>query len=137
MLFALGMARADEPHSPRLDALTKKLASHERGAEEAFWRQVAADGTPIIEDAHEPGHLLVSFVWRGSATTKRVQLIGPVDPPQPEADLERIPGSNTFATTLSLPDTGRFIYSFMIDGDKNTRFSPDRVRIDPVQQARL
>jgi enterochelin esterase-like enzyme len=134
MLFALGMARADEPHSPRLDALTKKLASHERGAEEAFWRQVAADGTPIIEDAHEPGHLLVSFVWRGSATTKRVQLIGPVDPPQPEADLERIPGSNTFATTLSLPDTGRFIYSFMIDGDKNARFSPDRVRIDPFNK---
>lgn len=113
-----GQRPRERPHSPRLSALEKKLAAHEAGAEDAFWRQVATEGTPIVEpDAHEPGHRLVTFVWRGTAATHRVHLIGPVNPPQPEAELARVAGSNVFATTLSLPDDGRFTYFFLADAD--------------------
>ena len=113
----------ERPHSPRLAALEKKLAAHEAGAEDAFWRQVATDGTPIVEeDAHQPGHRLVTFVWRGTAATHRVHLIGPVNPPQPEAELTRVAGSNVFATTLSLPDDGRFTYFFIADADAAAPF---------------
>lgn len=136
VLLASGVARADGPSSPRLAAFEKKLAAHERGAEEAFWRQVVAEGTPIIEDLHEPGHLVVTFVWRGSASTQRVTLNGPVTPPQPEAELARVPGSNTFATTLSLPDNGRFNYFFVIDGERYIYKSPpERFRHDPYNKS--
>ncbi|MDB4964531.1 MAG: putative esterase [Myxococcales bacterium] len=126
--------RPERPHSPRLSALEKKLAAHEAGAEDALWRQLAAEGTPIVEDAHEPGHFLVTFVWRGTAATHRVQLTGPVDPPQPESDLARVPGSNIFATTLSLPDTGRFTYFFIVDGDDATKLQPGHAHHDPLSR---
>lgn len=133
LVVGYGVARAqrpEPPHSPRVSALEKKLAAHENGAEDAFWRQVTTEGTPIVEDAHEPGHLLVTFVWRGTASTHRVQLIGPVNPPQPESNLARVAGSNTFATTLSLPDTGRFTYFFIVDGNDSGRPEPGHAHHD-------
>jgi len=111
------VAYAEPPPSPRIAALSAKLAAHERGAEEAFWRQLAVEGTPIIEDVHEAGRLLVTFVWRGKPDTQRVRLFGPVDHMAEDSDLERIPGSNVFAHSVSLPDTARFTYLFGFDGD--------------------
>ena len=135
LLLACGAAFADGPTSPRLAAFEKQLAAHERGAEEAFWRQAAAEGTPIVEDVHEPGHLLVTFVWRGSASTRRVTLNGPVSPPQPEAELARVPGSNTFATTVSLRDDARVSYFFVIDGERELfKSPPERFRHDPFNR---
>jgi enterochelin esterase family protein len=122
--------RRERPHSPRMSALATKLAAHEAGAEDAFWRQLATEGTPIVEGEHEPGHLLVTFVWRGTATTHRVQLIGPVNPPQPESELARVAGSNVFATTLSLPDTGRFTYFFIVDGNDTAGMQPQHAHHD-------
>lgn len=134
VLLACGVARAEPPRSPRLALLAKKLAAHEAGAEALFWRQLAAEGTPIVEDAPEPGHLLVSFVWRGSAATRRVQLMGPVALSEPASDMTRLPGSNTFATTLSLPDSARFTYGFVVDGDPRAPFQPGHLHHDPFNQ---
>lgn len=128
-----GRAHAESAHSPRLAALAKKVAAHEAGAENAFWRQLATEGAPLVESADDPGQRLVSFVWRGTAATRRVQLLGPVVPTQPEAELTRVPGTNTFVTTLALPDTGRFTYSFIVDGN-GTLEEPSRFHHDPFNR---
>jgi hypothetical protein len=49
--------RTEEVRSPRIAALQHRLAAGESGALAAFWREVAAEGTPLIEplpgdDAH-------------------------------------------------------------------------------------
>jgi enterochelin esterase-like enzyme len=134
LLMMVNLSHAETPHSPRLDGLAKQLAAHEAGAESAFWRQCATEGAPIVEDVHEPGHLLVSFVWHGGAATRRVQLVGPVALSQPQSELSRLPGSNVFTTTLSLPDTARFTYFFVIDGDGTPKIQPGHVRHDPFNK---
>ena len=117
IVAASAVARADPPPSPRMTALADKLAAHERGAEDSFWRQLATEGTPIFEDVHEPGRVLVTFVWRGKPDTQHVAVIGPVMSPSPEADLLRVPGSNVFARSLLLPESARFNYFFVVDHD--------------------
>jgi enterochelin esterase family protein len=129
LLVGSGESRADALRSPRLAMLAKKVAAHDAGAEDAFWRQLAAEGTPIVEDIHEPGRLLVTFVWHGNAATKHVELGGPDN-----SELSRLPGSNVFAFSLSLPDTGRFTYYFMIDHDPQTEPRMEQSRRDPLNK---
>ncbi len=120
MLLTPVVARADAVQSPRLAALEKKIAAHDKGAEAAFWHQLETEGTPIVEDVHTPGQRLVTFVWRGTAATRYVQLGGPVGMSREESELSRLPGSNVFWMSLSLPDTGRFTYFFIIDHAPHT-----------------
>jgi enterochelin esterase-like enzyme len=132
-------ALADPPRSPRVAAprvaaLAKRLAAHEPGAEDAFWHQLAAEGTPVVEDINEPGHRLVTFFWRGTATTQRVELFGLVDRQEPESQLSRIPGSNVFTTSLSLPDSGRYTYFFIVDGDPALPFQAGHLHHDPLNK---
>ena len=133
-LLASSLSHAETLPSPRLATLAKKLAAHEAGAEDAFWRQVATEGTPIVEDVHEPGHSLVSFVWRGNAATRRVQLSGPVGEQQHESELARLPGSNVFASTFSLPETARVTYFFIVDGEAMQKFQPEHFHHDPFNK---
>src|ERR1700742_3069701 len=53
-LLLVAPARGEGPTSPRLAALSAKVAAKQRGAEEAFWNQVTDEGTPMIEDIHDP-----------------------------------------------------------------------------------
>jgi enterochelin esterase-like enzyme len=115
VLLVSSLAIAAPPTSPRIAALTAQLAKHERGAEDAFWAQIAKDGGPIVEPG-DAGNVLVTFVWRGNAKTRRVALWGPLRTTGP-AELARVPGSNVFYVTGSLPATARFTYSFAIDDE--------------------
>ena len=55
--------------SPRLKALAQQLAAG--GSTDAFWRDVAAQGTPIVEPWSD-SERLVSFVWRGAQHSVRL-----------------------------------------------------------------
>ena len=125
VLLVAAVANAG-PASPRIAVLTAQLAKHERGAEAAFWTQVARDGGPIVEPG-DGDHMLVTFVWRGDAKTKRVVMWGPVPSTQ---ELARLPGSNVFYATLTLPATARFTYGFALD-DELDGTKPAIPRIDP------
>lgn len=62
MLWAL-LGAAPVPESPRLQQLAAVADSPQ--AAEAFWREVDARGTPLIERvAGKPGHVLMTFLWR-------------------------------------------------------------------------
>ena len=55
--------------SPRLKALAQQLAAG--GSTDAFWREVAAQGTPLVEPWSD-SERLVSFVWRGAQHSVRL-----------------------------------------------------------------
>jgi enterochelin esterase-like enzyme len=134
LMLIAAAAHAEAPRSATIEVLTKKIAEHERGAEEVFWRQLAAAGTPLVEAGDAPGRSLVTFVWRAAPGTRRVQLFGPFLPPQPEAELMRVPGSSTFFVSLPFPDDARFTYSLIIDGDGTPKFQPGHFHHDPFNK---
>ena len=130
---ATAAARTETPPSPRIAALEKAVAAHERGAEDAFWQKLAQDGTPIIEDIHEPGHLLITFVWRADAATDAVMLVGPVS--NRDERMRRLPGSSTFVRTVSLPDDARVSYAFIVNPDETSRRpAPGAFHHDPLSK---
>ena len=62
--------------SPRIETLQRRLTADDAGAVEAFWQDVAAEGTPLIEPI--PGdedHALVTFLWReGCSPSEQIPL---------------------------------------------------------------
>lgn len=65
------------PASPRLQALREQLAGGDTAALDAFWRQVAKDGTPLIEPMPGTGdEVLVTFLWRAAQPVERVVVVG-------------------------------------------------------------
>jgi enterochelin esterase family protein len=104
---------AEPSPSPRLAALAAKPAT-----QDAFWKQVATEGTPLVEDIKDPkGRLLVSFLYRAKPGTKHVAMYNaPNGTLFGYQQLARIPKTDTFAwSTLVAPDA-RFTY-FLAPGD--------------------
>jgi enterochelin esterase-like enzyme len=51
--------------SPRLNALRRRLHAGDSTALDTFWREVAEEGTPLIEPIPgEDNHRLITFLWR-------------------------------------------------------------------------
>lgn len=93
--------------SPRIAALAAKPST-----EDAFWRQLAIEGTPIVEDLKDPkGKLLVTFVYRAKPGEKAVAAY---NTPSPEffgrVQLERVANTNTFAASMLVDPSARFTY---------------------------
>ncbi len=62
--------------SPRIAALRDALANGERAALDAFWQEVALNGSPLIEPLEgEPNYRLVTFLWRDPGETRNVVVI--------------------------------------------------------------
>ncbi|HEY4575924.1 MAG TPA: hypothetical protein VIJ26_18230, partial [Thermoanaerobaculia bacterium] len=73
LLAAPGLARAEDPASPRLNALRKEIATSGPAALERFWRRLAEEGTPLVEPVEgKANERLVTFVWRGGDETRNV-----------------------------------------------------------------
>ena len=51
------------PQSPTLQRLQAELAEKRPGALKAFWKQVAKQGTPLVEPL-DAERVLVTFLWR-------------------------------------------------------------------------
>jgi len=108
--------------SPRLAALEKQLKSGDVAALENFWREVKQEGTPLVEPV--PGddqHVLVTFLWHGSAETKNVVLFSALPAGADAAgafsqdellrsQLANLPGTNVWFKTHTLRKDARFTY---------------------------
>lgn len=71
---------AHQPVSPRLAALQRAIEAAAPDALSAFWAEVAAHGTPLIEPiAGDDRQLLVTFLWRASEPVERVVVEGGLD----------------------------------------------------------
>ena len=60
----------DGPESPRIAALAESIRKGDGSALERFWNEMKGK-SPLIEPL-DPGHALVTFVWRGNDRTRRV-----------------------------------------------------------------
>jgi enterochelin esterase family protein len=108
----------DPNPSPRIDALRKQVAAGNANLE-AFWKQVAAEGTPLVESIDkDPQHQLVTFLWRGNAETRNVFPVGsfkvgglyPLD-----YVFHQIPQTDVWYLTVRLPTGARFTYGISVN----------------------
>ncbi|TBV02535.1 enterochelin esterase [Stutzerimonas kirkiae] len=112
---------AAEYLSPRIAGLAAELAAG-RGSE-AFWREVAERGTPLIETRRMPGpfypgaparmreQTLMTFLWRGAQ--RNVRLVG--GPSSDHAWLERLGASDVWFVTFPVPPATRLAYQLAPD----------------------
>ena len=98
--------------SPRIQALQKQIAGGQTNTD-SFWKQVAAEGTPIVEPFGSDGrYQLVTFLWRNVHDTRNVFVrgshLGSFIPE--DNSMHRIPNSDVWYLTLKLPSGARFTY---------------------------
>ncbi len=133
----------DTNPSPRMAALRKQAASGNADIN-AFWKQVSAEGTPLVESiGNDPQHQLVTFLWRGTSETRNVFPNGsfkiggryPLD-----YVFHQIPLTDVWYLTVRLPTGARFTYG-LSENDPLvfTGFQPERfatTQVDPLNPHR-
>ena len=63
--------------SPQLEGVQNRVLAGDNTAVDAFWNQVTREGAPLIEpDVAGSDLLLVTFVYRGTETTRNVAIGG-------------------------------------------------------------
>ncbi|HKO44437.1 MAG TPA: alpha/beta hydrolase-fold protein [Pyrinomonadaceae bacterium] len=96
----------------RIQALRKQISEGQTNTE-SFWKEVAAEGTPLTEPYGSDGkYQLVTFLWRSKYDTRNVLVIGSflgVGPPA-NYSMHQIPNSDVWYLSLKLPSGGRFTY---------------------------
>jgi enterochelin esterase family protein len=101
--------------SPRI----ARLRADGPGAVAAFWEEVAACGTPLVEARDgEPGHRTVTFLWRGGPATREVVLLANklTDPSVWDAStLERVDGTDVWHRSFRLRADWRATYQLAPD----------------------
>lgn len=112
---ALAPVRPDNPddlagplRSVRMRSLQTALARG--GSTDAFWKERAAEGTPLIEplDAKQS---LVTFLWRGN--NESVRLFG--SPSGNHDPLKRLGDSDVWYASYAMPNTARLSYRLAPD----------------------
>jgi Domain of unknown function (DUF3327) len=133
----------DPNPSPRVEALRKQASSGNPDVN-AFWKQVTAEGTPLVEPIEkDPQHQLVTFLWRGTSGTRNVFPIGsfkiggryPLD-----YVFHQIPLTDVWYLTVRLPTGARFTYG-LSENDPLvfSGFQPERyatTQVDPLNPHR-
>lgn len=104
--------RSDPFPSKRIQALRNQIGSGQTNTE-SFWKQVAAEGTPLAEPYGSDGkYQLVTFLWRSTHETRNVFVRGSflgVGPPS-DYSMHQIPNTDVWYLTLKLPSGARFTY---------------------------
>ena len=104
--------RSDPYPTKRIQALRNQIAAGQTNTE-SFWKQVAAEGTPLVEPHGSDGkYQLVTFLWRNKYDTRNVFVRGSylgVGPPA-NYSMHRIANSDVWYLTVKLPSGARFTY---------------------------
>lgn len=103
---------SDPYPSKRIQTLRNQIGAGQT-ITESFWKQVAAEGTPLAEPYGSDGkYQLVTFLWRSTHDTRNVFVRGSFMGVGPPADysMHQIPNSDVWYLTLKLPSGARFTY---------------------------
>ena len=98
--------------SPRLARLQAELEADNATAVDTFWQEIATQGTPLIEPvAGEDRQVLLTWLWRHSAGTRNVVVVGGLA----GADLignqmQRLPDTDVWYLTRKVRDDLRTTY---------------------------
>jgi len=95
------MAGDQELRSPRLQTLLQELAAGNPDALASFWRDIAEQGTPLIEPiSDDDAHASVTFLWRDTAETGAPVVLSPVMEPTSRTlfvqRMSRLPGTDVW-----------------------------------------
>ncbi|HEX8459681.1 MAG TPA: alpha/beta hydrolase-fold protein [Pyrinomonadaceae bacterium] len=104
--------------SPRLRSLAGDIIAGRLGALDTFWSEIQGNA-PLKESI--PGDrkfMLVSFVWRGDATTKSVAMRGGPPTSLVELPLSRLAGSDLWYRTVPLPRDASFTYYLRVNAPR-------------------
>jgi enterochelin esterase-like enzyme len=104
--------RSDPYPSKRIQALRNQIGAGQTSTE-SFWKQVAAEGTPLTEPYGSDGkYQLVTFLWRSKNDTRNVFVRGSYLGVGPPADysMHQIANSDVWYLTVKLPSGARFVY---------------------------
>lgn len=104
--------------SPRLEILKKQVKSGGSGTVEAFWKEMKAQHTPLVEMlSGDNGHVLVTFLYRAERPVKSVVLICQLTTSRDPADvvLTHLLGTDVWHKTYLLRNDMRLSYSFVPD----------------------
>jgi enterochelin esterase-like enzyme len=89
--------------SGRVARLRAALAEGQPHAEAAFWRELEAEGAPIVEPTSDPAAVCVTFFYRGDTALHHVALRGPLVVGLEGFLFDRVPGTDTWHLSLRLP----------------------------------
>jgi enterochelin esterase-like enzyme len=101
-------SRESAREGSRIAALRKAIEREGAGAVASFWKDVARDGTPLVEP--DGDQYLVTFLWRGTPASDRVQLFWPVRTELRELELSRIGETDVWFKSVVLPRGTRLSY---------------------------
>src|SRR5262245_24817383 len=73
---APGTPAATPYDSPRLAALARELAAGNRGALDAFWREMKGKAPLVERVAGSDRERWITYLWRGDEKTERVSMVG-------------------------------------------------------------
>ncbi len=105
---------SDPYPTKRIQALRNQMAAGQTNTD-SFWKQVAAEGTPLSEPLGADGkYQLVTFLWRSIHETRNVLVTGSflglgTGPPADYA-MHQIANSDVWYLTLKVPSGARFSY---------------------------
>ena len=132
--------------SPTLQRLQGGLRNRKRAALVPFWNRVASSGTPLVERRKgNRRQSLLTFLWKGRPGTKRVAVRSMAfGLENPETELARLPGSDVWYRSFTVPNDLRALYQFGVD-DLTTPIQnwPDWMarekgwRVDPLNPRRF
>src|SRR5499427_7552002 len=103
---------SDPYPSPRIQSLRKQIEAGNSNTD-AFWKEMAAQGTPLVEPFGADGkYQLVTFLWRAVHDTRNVEVRGSFEAPASPSDLalHHIENSDIWYLTTKLPAGARFTY---------------------------
>lgn len=104
---------AEVRSSPRIDALGRGIAAGNTDTS-AFWKQIAAEGTPLVEPLGSDGKYdLVTFLWRGGVDTRNVYVFGSMRIPYlgpSDFTMRHLERSDVWYLTVKMPAGARFSY---------------------------
>jgi enterochelin esterase-like enzyme len=98
----------DRPLSPRLTALRDRIKSGDREVLDNFWKAIAQDGAPIVEEV--PGNdrdMLVTMLWRATEEPRNVFVFRLGDVSKP---MVRLLDTDLWYKTFQFQKGARFIY---------------------------
>ncbi len=102
-----------ELKSPRLAELEKRIQLGRDAALEAFWREQACAGTPLIEPLEDGKNCLVTFVFRMEVPGNPALLLGcPANLDAIDNPMSRLKGTDLWYLTYILPRDLRTTYGY-------------------------
>jgi len=105
-------AWSDPYPSKPIQTLRNQIAAGQTNTE-SFWKQIGAEGTPLVEPFGSDGkYQLVTFLWRSTHNTRNVFVRGSFLGVGSPADysMHQIANSDVWYLTLKLPSGARFTY---------------------------